>query len=141
MINTQTAKQTLLKNGYTCFLYNETTEVFSTLRGVKPLVEFVKSNKKFEGFVTIDKVVGKATAFLYAKLKVKEVYALVISKPALVVLKQNNISTKYDVLVDNIINRKGNGICPFEEAVLKVTDIETAYKTILQKLEEFKNNP
>ena len=46
------------------------------------------------------------------------------------------ISASYGKLVEHIINRKGDGICPFEEAVLEIQDRSQAYEAILQKMEK-----
>ena len=79
---------------------------------------------------------GKATAFLYQLLGVKEVYAHVMSKSALEVLKAAGIDAQYGKLVEHIINRKGDGICPFEAAVLDIRTADTARTAIREKMKE-----
>lgn len=128
------AKARLQAGEYTCVVCKGESLYTSTHRGVKPLMEWIEQGVDFVGYSAADKVVGKATAFLYVKLGVKEVYARVISKPALEVLCANQIVAEYDTLVDNIINRKGDGFCPFELAVLSTDDPATAYQLIQQKL-------
>ncbi len=130
------AKKTLQEAGYTCVLCNGGKIHTSTQRGVKPLVLWLVSGENFSGFSAADKVVGKATAFLYVRLGVKAVYASVISRSALAVLQENGIYAEYDSLAENIINRQGDGICPFEAAVLNVRDGEAAYKEIRRKMDE-----
>ncbi|MCI6714185.1 MAG: DUF1893 domain-containing protein [Lachnospiraceae bacterium] len=130
------AKEKLLSEGYTCVLCSGSTVYTSALRGVKPLVQWLKNGTDVKGFYAADKVVGKATAFLYVLLGVQAVYAHVISRPALAVLKENGIEVQYGTLVENIINRKGDGICPFEEAVIKISDAHEAYPAILRKMKE-----
>ena len=125
----------LLKE-YTCVLVKEKAIYFSTERGVKPIYLFLKSGKDFSGFCAYDRVVGKATAFLYMLLGVKEIKALVISEPALMLLEENNIAVKFDKKVKNIINRKGDDLCPFEKAVLEVNDKADAFKIIEEKMLE-----
>lgn len=112
------------------------TVVTSTRRGVAPLVAFIESEQSYQGFSAADKVVGKATAFLYVLIGVKSIYAGVISKSALQVLTENQIIVHYDNLVENIINRQGNDICPFEKAMLDITNPATAYENILNKIHE-----
>ena len=99
-------------------------------------MRWIKSETDLHDFSAADKVVGRATAFLYAILGVKEVYAHVMSEGALDVLKQAGISATYGKLVEHIINRKGDGICPFEEAVLEIQDRSQAYEAILLKMEK-----
>lgn len=130
------ARETLKQDGYTCVLCKDDKLVASCDRGVKPLVALKESKKDFAGFCCADKVVGKATAFLYVLLGVKAVYALVISKSALDVLLNNGIIVEYDNLVENIINRKGDGICPFESSVLGIIEPQKAYEIIRSKMAE-----
>ncbi len=125
---------TLLKEGeYTCVLCGGTV-VTSTKRGVSPLVALYEDSVSYVGYSASDRVVGKGAAFLYVLLGVKEVYALVISKPALDLLTSYGVSVTYDTLVPNIINRQGDGICPFEEVSLPIQDPRAAYQAIRAKM-------
>ena len=130
------AKTKLAQENYTCVLTDGERFFTSRERGVKPIVEFIASKSLPKGLFAADKVVGKATAYLYILLEIKSLYAKVISKPALKALGENGIEVKYESLVDNIINRKGDGICPFEMAVLKINDANEAYTAILDKMIE-----
>ena len=130
-------KEEFIKAGYSCLLVKENEKFFSYEKGVKPLFVFLKSGKDFTSFLAYDKVVGKTTAFLYILLKVKEVNALVISEPALWVLQENNITVFYDKKVENIINRKGDDLCPFEKLVLDINSPEIALEKITDQLKEF----
>ena len=130
------AKQILDSGNYTAVLCKDGQVFPSTLRGVKPLVLWVEEKTDFSGFAAADKVVGKATAFLYLLLDVHTIYAQVISKPALQVLEAQGVNVEYGQLVENIINRQGNGLCPFEEQVLNLTDKYDAYLAIRAKMKE-----
>lgn len=130
------AKEKLQTSEYTCVLCCDSQVLTTTLRGVKPLVSWYKSGQDFDGYSAADKVVGRATAFLYVLLNVRAVFAKVISKSALDVLRESNIEVEYDQLVDNIINRQGDGICPFEAAVLNIDNPLAAYNAIIKKMRE-----
>ena len=130
------AKEILMSGGFTCVLCRGKDICTSELRGVKPLVQWVENRKDFKNYSAADKVVGKATAFLYSLLGVKAIYAHVISRSALQVLTEQNITAEYGKVVENIINRQGDGICPFESAVLNINDPQTAYNVILVKYVE-----
>ncbi len=130
------AKKILTDNNYTCVLCKDKKTHTSTQRGVRPLVEWLESDEDFAGFSAADKVVGRGAAFLYVLLGVRSVYAHVISHAALEVLTAHNIAVEYDTAVANIINRRGDGICPFEAAVLGITDANEAYIAIKQKMQE-----
>ncbi len=136
MTDTQKAKQYLYSGDFTCVLVKDDETYTSAQRGVKPLVIWLESGNSYCGFSAADKVIGKATAFLYVLLGIKEVYANVISESALQVLVDNGINVEYGKLVENIINRQGNGICPFEGAVLDIDNPEIAYKAIRNKMTE-----
>lgn len=130
------ARNLLESQGFTCVLCKEDALYTTTLRGVKPLVQWLEYGTDTKGFSAADKVVGKATAFLYSLLNVKEVYAHIMSKSALKVLEDAGIHAQYGELVEYIINRKGDGICPFEAAVLDIETAQSARTAILRKMEE-----
>ena len=130
------AKNTLRTGGYTCVICKGEDKHTSNLRGVKPLVQLVESGASFEGYCAADKVVGRATAFLYVILGVKEIYAAIISQPALEILTAHGIRVEYDIKVSNIINRAGDGICPFEAAVMSIDTPRDAYNAILSKMQK-----
>ncbi len=130
------AKTELLSGGYTCVIRRGQAQFTSQARGVRPLVGWYAAGQDFSGFCAADKVVGKATAFLYVLLGVRSVYALVISRSALDTLKNAGIHAEYDTLVENIINRAGDGICPFEQAVLDIAQPQLAYRAIRAKMEQ-----
>ena len=132
----QTAIELLAKGEYTCVLCKGDSIFTSTERGVKPLLNWLNNEAQFKDFSAADKVVGKATAFLYVLLGVKEVYAPVMSEGAVSVLKENGISAKYDTLAKNIINRMGTGICPMESAVKDISNPKDAVAAIKTRLAE-----
>lgn len=134
MRDLEEAKMLLHGGTYTCVLCAQGVCVTTTLRGVKPLVQWLQAGEIPKNFCAADKVVGKATAFLYCLLGAKAVYASVMSSPAVAVLQKYGIFAECDRQVENIINRAGTGICPFEEAVLDNEEPEAAYQAILAKM-------
>ena len=135
MNNLEKAQQILSDGQYTCVLANEKITLSTKERGVKPLVKWLESSLDFHDFSAADKVIGKGAAFLYLLLGIKSIYAFVISTPALELLRERNVYVEYSQEVDNIINRQGTGICPFEEAVLPITDEKIAYQLIKEKMQ------
>lgn len=132
--NLTKARFLLDTGGYTCVVCRNDTIHTATERGVKPLLSWLDSGTDLKNFSAADRVVGRATAFLYCLLGVKEVYARVMSRPAAEVLKAHGIATDADKLVDGIINRKGTGPCPFEAAVMDITHAGEALAAIRAKL-------
>ena len=133
MQDLQQARQILTEGGYTCVLCRGNEVHTATARGVRPLVDWLDSGVDLTGFSAADKVVGRATAFLYVLLGVKCVHALVMSTPAKNALQENGITALCDREVPGIINRRGDGPCPFEEAVLGISDPTEALTAIRRK--------
>lgn len=133
MQDLEQARRILTAGSYTCVLCREEAVHTATARGVKPLLDWLDSGLDLEGFSAADKVVGRATAFLYVLLKVRHVHALVMSTPAKNALEENGITALCDREVPGIINRRGDGPCPFEEAVLGITDPAQALTAIRKK--------
>ena len=134
--NLQKARDLLETGEYTCVLRLNDAVYTATERGVKPLLSWLDSGLDLQGFSAADRVVGRATAFLYCLLGVKEVYARVMSCPAAEVLKANGIAAEAGQLVDGIINRRGTGPCPFEAAVMDIHDPQEALAAIRKKMEQ-----
>lgn len=128
----------LNEGGYTCVLCKENRIYTSTEREVKFLLDWQNSGLDFSGFCAADKVVGKAAAFLYVLLGVKEVYAYVMSEAAIDTLTKNNIQIQYDKSVKKIVNRFGTGFCPMEEAVWDIDIPQQAKQAIENKLLQMK---
>ena len=131
----QTARQ-LLAGEYTCVVCRGETVYTTTRRGVKPLMLWLEQGVDLRGGSAADRVVGRATAFLYTLLGVRAVWARVMSTPAMQVLKNAGIEASCGQEVPGIINRKGDGPCPFEAAVLAIHTPEEALEAIRRKMEE-----
>lgn len=108
-------------------------------RGIKPLILLIESGRDFSEYSAADKIIGKAAAFLFVKLRVKAVYGSVMSRGAVEVFEKYAIPYSYSTFTEKIINRKGTGNCPMEEAVCDAVDPNDAYDRVLQKLLELQN--
>lgn len=128
------AIEALNGGNYTCVLCKDNTIYTSTERGVKPLIEWLDGNIDLKGFSAADKVIGKAAAFLYVLLGVKEVYARVISEAAIQIFSENGIAYQYDEFAKNIINRTKTGVCPMEQTVEKISSPDEALTAVRLKL-------
>ena len=128
------AKQKMLDGKYTCVVLIDNDEYTSYERGVKPLLSLLQMRRSFVGAVAADKCVGAGAAHLYVLLGVRAVWANFISISAIQILQNNGIDVFFDQSVPNIIHRKGNGICPIEEAVLVAENSHEAYELIIDTL-------
>ena len=108
--------------------------VDSTLSGIKPLINFLNEGKDLSGYSLADKIVGKAQAMLAVRAGIAEIYTKVLSEAGKEILDKYNIPYTYDVLTEQIINRKGTDICPMEKVVQNIDDIEEAYLALKDKI-------
>lgn len=134
----ENAKNILFAEQLSCVLCKENKILKSTERGVLPLLKLLDSGDDFSGFSAADKVVGKGAAFLYVLLKIKELYAVVLSKSAKEVLDRFNIEVFYEQNPDRILNRTKTGFCPIESAVCDIENPNEALNAIRKKLEELR---
>lgn len=131
--NLLNARNLLESGNYTCVLCRGDIVYTTTQRGVAPLLNWLDSGLDLTGFSAADRVVGRGAAFLYCLLGVKEVHARVMSQPAAAVLQAHGIGSQADSLVAGILNRAGTGPCPFEAAVMDLTDPQEALTAIRNK--------
>lgn len=123
------ARQLLEEGGFTCVLCRDGHVRTCTARGVRPLVELLDEGQ-WSGFCAADKVIGKATAFLYVLLGVRAVYTPVISEAAVEILQHNQIEVTCGQIVPAIRNRDRTGFCPMETAVRDIADPRQALTVI-----------
>ncbi len=84
-------------------------------RGIADLYGILASSSLLRDADVADKVVGKGAAALMVLGGIRSVHAAVISAPALELFRQSlSIEVSYDKVVPNIINRRGDGLCPVE---------------------------
>ena len=132
------AKAVLEFEQHTCVVMKAYETHTSKQRGIAPLMHWLQTGIDMKGAIAADKVVGKAAAYLYVLLGIDALYAAVISKPALDVLENYQITVQYDQLVPAIRNRTDTGFCPMESAVLEIHTAEDAYPVLKQKLDELR---
>lgn len=136
----ESCKAILEKENLTCVIRQSENIYKFTERGIKPFMGLLEAGTDLQGAAAADKVIGKAAALLMQKAKIAAVYAAVISEPACKVLKDAGIETEYGKLVARIHNRKGDGLCPMESAVLTITDADEAYRVLREKMQQMKHS-
>lgn len=133
------AKEILVEGEYTFAAIKNDNVYTSKLHGIAPIMIKLEEDKEYlSGAVAADKVIGKAAAMLLIYGGIKALYARTISEHALAILQDSGILVETDKVVPYIINRKGDGMCPMEEAVLHETDCQKAYEILKNKLEEMR---
>ena len=109
-------------------------------RGVADLYDLLKDEPELlRGAIITDKVVGKGAAALMALGKVARLHADVISQGALELLGEEGVEVAYGALVPNIINRRGDGICPVETLCKNCRTAEECYPLIKEFIEKMRS--
>ena len=109
------AKTALAANDCTLAVASHGTLNVYNQRGVKDLLQLLTDRPALlHDAAVADKVVGKGAAALMILGGVRAVYTPIISEPALQFLLAAGVDIEYGTIVQNIINRKGDGICPVE---------------------------
>ena len=138
MSDLEKARTLLAEGDYTCVICRGENTYTTYERGVKPLLNWLDMGTDLKNASAADRVVGRGAAFLYCLLGVTEVHARVMSRPAAQVLTTHGITALAETFVEGIINRKGTGPCPFEAAVMDITDPKEALAAIRKKMAEMK---
>jgi hypothetical protein len=119
-----------LKENQTCLVYGPNFRYESEAHGVRPLLELINSKQDLRGFSVVDKVTGKAAAYLYLILGITHVHSLLISDPALTLLEKNHVEVTYDKKISMILNHERTDDCPLEKAVANVGSNDEALLAI-----------
>jgi iron complex outermembrane receptor protein len=105
-----------------------------TQRGVKDLLHLVQTSPEvLHDAIVADKAVGKAAAACMVTGGIRQVYADVMSEPALALLQSHGVDAGYGQLVDHIINRAGTDWCPME----RLSHDEDDPAVIIEKIKGF----
>lgn len=125
----------LQKENCSCVIKNKEIRTFHR-QGVIDLYDLLKQESKFLKDASVaDKVVGKAAAALMTLGCIKELYTYTISDLAYDILRDADITVKYERKVPVILNRTQQDWCPLE----KLCYDETSTERILQIIEHFIN--
>ena len=124
--------------GHTLALCRGGEVVTSDLRGVMPMLGFLRDGRDLSGFCAADRVVGRAAAMLFAKAGVRAVFAEVMSDGAVALLAAHGIDASCDVRTAAIENRQKTGLCPMESAVAGIEDIDAGIAAICRRAEELR---
>ncbi len=106
----------------------------SEKNGIVPMYDLY--NKRLNGRIYIaDRFIGSGAARLILGLKadIIEVFSYIISKDALELLRNKNIVVNYDKIVEKILNRTGDDICPVE----KISKNNDDFNIFYDELKEF----
>ncbi|MFR9652038.1 MAG: DUF1893 domain-containing protein [Rikenellaceae bacterium] len=120
-------KEILHNEGCSCVVYNGVEPRLFYRRGVADLYDLLRSEPgSLCGAMVADKVIGTAAAAIIVTGEVRELYTKAISHKALRLIEESNIKVSYDELIEYVINRAGDGMCPLERACRETNTAEEA---------------
>ncbi len=130
----------LQKTGNSLMIYKGGDLIFeSSLKGIRPHLKAIDDlGETLAGSLMVDKILGRAAAFLVVYDKAAEVIAQVVSIPGKQVLDEYNVKLSYREVVPHIKMENGVIFCPFERMVQGINKPEKAYRAILHKMNAFK---
>ncbi len=102
--------------------------------GIAPALDCLSLGDALHGSAAADKIIGKAAAMLFISAGVRELYGEVMSLAAAAMLDKYGVVRSHTILTEVIVNRKGDGICPMEEAVMDISDPSKAEAALRKKL-------
>lgn len=108
-------------------------------RGISPLLKLYDGQGELmKNSIVVDKVIGRAAAFIVIKSGAAEVYGKIMSEDALELLKEHQIKASYSLLVPRILNNQKNGLCPLEDSVKGLTDPDSAIESMRKRIIELR---
>ena len=132
----QSAKNLINEGKASCVIIRDNKIVKAELSsGIAPILRLYENNE-LRDTVAVDKIIGKAAASLLVLGGVKACYGMTISRGAVELLESHGIAVEYEKCVEHIINRRGDGLCPMEDAVKDVATEQEAYEAIKKRLAE-----
>ena len=105
-------------------------------RGISPMIRLMEEGRDLRGYAVADIIVGKAAALLFIKAGIREVYGEIMSRAGFDILQQYTIHCAFGTLTEKIINRKGDGVCPMEQTVIRIDNPEEGYIALKKRLSE-----
>jgi len=131
----------LEKSGNSLMIYKDRVLLFeSDLGGIRPHLKAINEHGgDLEGTLMVDKILGRAAAFLVVYSKAAEAITNIVSTPGKQVLEANHLKFSYREEVAHIKMKDGVIFCPFESMVQGISDPVEAYAAIVEKMESFRN--
>lgn len=132
--------EVLESKGSSLMIYKDGSLIFeSSLGGIRPHLKAIDElGGELEGTLMVDKILGRAAAFLVIYSKVAEAITNIVSSPGKQVLDEYNVKFSYREEVPHIKMKNGVIFCPFESMVQGISDPDEAYRAIVEKMASFK---
>ena len=103
--------------------------------GIKPILEVIEEmGEDIHGSVIGDRFLGRASALLCRYVKAQGVYSPQGTKTGIALLIMGGVPCQVGELIPQIMNRNGDGLCPFEKMLKDVGSPDEAYKILKEKV-------
>lgn len=133
--------KTMIRNGEAecVVLQNDKIVAIEKGRGISPLLKiYDKKGDLIQNAIIVDKVIGRAAAFITIKGGAVAVHGKIMSEDAQKLLQEHGIKTSYDLFVPRILNNKRDGLCPLEDSVKNITSPDEAIPAMRQRINELR---
>ena len=110
-------------------------------RGVSPLLRLYDRNADaMRGSIIVDKVIGRAAAAIAINGGAEFVHGELMSEDAQRYLLDYKIASSHTLLVERILNRKRDGLCPLEQSVSGISNPRQALTALRKRIAELMKN-
>jgi len=104
-------------------------------RGIAPILKLLSVQEdSLRGACVADKVIGKAAALLLCHAGIDQLFAKIVSEHAVEVLREHSLPFRFERSVPHIVNRTGDGMCPMEQLVLRISRPEDAFVFLRERI-------
>lgn len=126
------AERRLKEKDFNLLIVKEGKTIFATKsQGILGLLQAIeKLGEQLVESSVADRIVGRAAALLCAYFKASSVFAITMSEEGERMLRENEISYRFENRVPNILNYERTDICPFEKHVMDLTKPDEAYEKL-----------
>jgi len=129
------AKDALRRGDYSLVIVRDGRIIYaSRSHGIGGILGAIEElDNRIEGASVADRIIGKATALLLAYSKVKDAYAVIISRNGLETLRSHGVQVDYENLVPKILDRSRREICPFEKIALEIDSPRLGFEMLRRR--------
>lgn len=115
---------------YSLVLVSNEKKIFqSSLSGLRPLMECVKTNYSLRDCTLYDRVIGLAAArIIIHSGMISNIITPLTSGLAKKLLEENNIAIRAEKIVERILNKDKTAACPMETKALEAKSNEEFFK-------------
>lgn len=137
MLDLLQAEQMLMQENLTCVVLQDDKMVFrSNASGLEPLMEYRAMEPQGRNRILVDRVVGRAAAYLAVSMGIRHVVTTLVCVGALDIFDQHAVQCTYRYVIRHVTDRSGQHQCEFDQTLEGIRNPDQALKVILRRWEE-----